>query len=184
MLKWIILILSATLLTIIVISIIKVMLKSEKDSKKIKTEDKVGKSQEEYVPEQAPIDIHSASSGAPITEMSIDDKKIEADFVNDVIDDVPDLPMPPDSGFTDNIDNEFIDYSNFAHNNKGRRRQHIDFDLDGELADEYIPSTPDFSYIPRRAPQKKQPIRTQLNELPTELKVLMLSDIFDRKFFD
>lgn len=178
MIKWVILAIGAVLLTCIVIKIIKVMLKAEKDSNQ-KSSSKDETTQEEYIPEERPIDIHSASSGVPITDMSSKDKEVEADFVNSVLDDMP----ISDSGFIDSIDDDFDDYSKFAHS-KGRRRPPIDFDLDGDFADEYIPDSPDFNYLPRRRPQKKKTIEKELNDLPTELKVLMLSDIFDRKFFD
>lgn len=179
MLKWIILILVLSVVTIFVIALIKFMLKAEKDSKKadISTAEQV---KEEYKQEEAPINIHSASGAIPVTDMS--SKAQEDNFINDIIDDVPDLPMPMgNNGFFDDADDEFNDYSKFAHNSKGRRRQ-PDFDLEGDMADEYIPDSPDFNYLPRRRQTKKQPIEQSLNELPTELKVLMLSDIFDRKF--
>ena len=181
MLKWVLLFVGIFIATVFVIALIKFMLKAEKDSKKIATEDVVGKP-EEYKPEEAHINIHSASGAIPVTDMSNHyDKKSEQDFVNDIL---ADFDKPIDSGFVDNIDDEFADYSNFARNSKGRRRPPIDFDLEGDMADEYIPSSPDFNYLPRRRQPKKQPINKALNEMPTELKVLMLSDIFDRKFFD
>lgn len=89
------------------------------------------------------------------------------------------------SGFTDHEDEEFFDYSRHMRNRK--KRKPVDFDLEGEMADdfEYIPSSPDFSYLHNHRPPKKKPtLEKSLNEMPTELKVLMLSDIFDRKFFD
>ena len=167
---------------IFVVAFIKFMLKTEKDSKTAEIKDSDNKS-EEYVSQDAPINIHSASAGIPPTDMSNNVSK-STDTYRDMIDDVPDLPMPEFNGFIDDLDNDFSDYSQFAHNSKGRRRKPVDFDLDGDLADEYIPSSPDFNYLPKRQPRKKKSISTELNELPTELKVLMLSDIFDRKFFD
>ncbi len=178
MLKWILLVVGIVISTIFVIALIKFMLKAEKDSKNITTEDVVGKPKE-YEPEDnnnAPVSVHSASAAIPVTDMS---KKDEQDFVNDIM---ADFDGP--SGFVDDIDDEFADFSDFAHKSKGIRRPQIDFDLDGDMADEYIPSSPDFNYLPRRRQSKKQPIDKALNNLPTELKVLMLSDIFDRKFFD
>lgn len=182
MLKWVLLIIGLSVLTIFVVAFIKFMLKTEKDIKKSDSKASEDKPVEEYTPEERPMDIHSASSVIPITDMSKHDAKAEQDFINDIMADF-DAPISS-NGFMDNIDDEFADYSKFAHNSKGRRRKPIDFDLDGDMADEYIPSSPDFSYLPKRQKQKKQPLNKALNELPTELKVLMLSDIFDRKFFD
>ena len=183
MLKWVLLIVGLTIATIFVVAFIKFMVKTEKDSKKSDKSEKEETVVDEYKPEERHIDIHSASSAIPITDMSKhDDAKAEHDFINDIMADF-DTPISS-GGFMDDMDDEFADYSKFAHNSKGRRRKPIDFDLDGDMADEYIPSSPDFSYLPKRQKQKKQPINKALNELPTELKVLMLSDIFDRKFFD
>ena len=179
MIKWVLLAVGVLLATIFVVLFIKYMLRTEKESK-TSTEQKAETVEEEYKP-QNHVDIHSASAGVPVTDMSakpIDEYKPHSD----VIDDVPDLPMPPYSGFSDDLDSDFADFSDFAHKSKGRRRKPIDFDLDGDLADEYIPDSPEFSYLPKRQPQKRKPLSTELNELPTELKVLMLSDIFDRKF--
>ena len=178
MIKWALLIIGIVVLTWFVIRIIKVMLKTEKESKKIVNEDKV-EAKPEYIPEEKAIDIHSATGGIPITDMSNNTREDEIDFVNSIMDD---FDEPISSNFTDDLDDEFEDYSKFAHGSKGRRRKPVDFDLDGEMADEYIPSSPDFSYLPKRQAKKRQPLSTELNELPTELKVLMLSDIFDRKF--
>ena len=171
MLKWIILAIVLLVVTIFVIRIIKVMLKTEKDSKK--SADKVSETKEvEYQPENPIVDLHS-SNNTIMTDMSVKKDEKVSDFNFD---------MP--SGFTDDVDEDFNDFSAYARGGKGRRRQPVDFDLDGDFADEYIPSSPDFNYLPKRQPKQKKPIATELNELPTELKVLMLSDIFDRKFFD
>jgi hypothetical protein len=177
MLKWIILAITVVVI-LFVIAFIKYMLKVHKADKQKSTP--VSEVTEEYVPEESHIDIHSASSGVPVTDMSKQVEKEEQDFINDIMADF-DAPV---GGFTDSIDDEFVDYSQYARKSKGRRRRPIDFDLDGEMADEYIPSSEDFSYLPRRQKPKKKPIAKELNDLPTELKVLMLSDIFDRKFFD
>jgi len=172
MLKWIILAVGAIVLTVFVVKIIKVMLKTEKESKQPTTEQDKPESKGEYIPQEVPIDIHSSSAGI-VTDMSAKPKT----------DDEYNFDMP--SGFTDLADDEFFDYSAHMHSRKGRRRKPVDFDLDGEMADdfEYIPSTPDFSYLNRNRKPKKKPIEKELNDLPTELKVLMLSDIFDKKYF-
>ena len=177
MFKWVLLAVGLLIATIFVILFIKYMLKIEKADKK--SSETPTEPQEEYQPQDTHVDIHSASGGVPLTDMS--SKPVEEHKSSDLIDDVPDLPMPP-SGFMDDLDSDFADFSDFAHKSKGRRRKPVDFDLDGDLADEYIPDSPEFSYLPKRQPQKRKPLSTELNELPTELKVLMLSDIFDRKF--
>ena len=148
------------------------MLKTEKDSNKSMSVSESGAKEVEYQPENSAIDLHS-SNATIMTDMSVktDEKSPNFDF---------DMP----STFTDDIDEDFNDFSAYARGGKGRRRQPVDFDLDGDFADEYIPLSPDFNYLPKRQPKQKKPIATELNELPTELKVLMLSDIFDRKFFD
>ena len=177
MIKWVLLIVGIILATSIVVALIKIMLKSEKVSKKISSEE-TSNPDKEYQPEQKHIDIHSASSGIPVTDMSVEETKGSVKF--DEMSNIPGI----DNGFLDELDDDFADFSDFAHNSKGRRSNYVDFDLDGDLADEYIPDSPDFSYIPKPRSHKKRAIATELNEMPTELKVLMLSDIFDRKFFD
>lgn len=172
MIKWILLVCVLAILTILTVTFIKLMLRAEKDSKKNTTNEV--DSSKEYIPEEQHIDIHSASDGVSINNMS--DKKDEADFVNSVLNE-------SSNGFIDDVDEDFTDFSSYARSGKSPRPP-IDFDLDGDMADEYIPSSPDFNYLPKRTSTKKQPISKALNELPTELKVLMLSDIFDRKFFD
>lgn len=183
MLKWVLLIVGLVVLIAFVVAFIRFMLVSEKESKTT-VEPKL--QNEEYTPEGEPINIRSSSGGVPLTDMSIKDNandisKEEQDFVNEIMADF-DQPIGG-GGFVDDIDDEFEDYSKFAR--QGRRRQPVDFDLEGEMADEYIPDAPDFSYLHhRRQPKQKSTLDKQLNELPTELKVLMLSDIFDRKFLD
>ena len=167
MIKWFAIFIGAGILILFVVRIIKVMLKTEKESKSNTaiTEEKV----EEYKPENSKIDINSSSSAMPTV-----------DFSNKTMD-TPNY-------FTDNADDEFMDYSQHMHSRGRRRRPKLDdLDLDGDMADndfEYIPSSPDFNYLHGRNQKKKKPLKKELNELPTELKVLMLSDIFDRKFFD
>jgi hypothetical protein len=175
MIKWVLLAVGCLIATIFVVLLIKYMLKTEKETKQQETAKKTESVQEEYQPQNAPTDIHSASGGVPLTDMSVKPSD------NNDLEDTLDFPMPP-SGFMDDADSDFADFSDFAHKSKGRRRKSVDFDLEGDLADEYIPDSPEFSYLPKRQPQKRKPLSTELNELPTELKVLMLSDIFDRKF--
>ena len=146
------------------------MLKVEKESnKQSKGKEEVNQSAE-YKPEDAGIDIHSSNSTI-VTDMS---SKPAEDFNYDA-----------PTGFTDSVDDEFDDYSRHARKSGRRRKPPIDFDLDGEMADdfEYTPGSPDFNLFPeqRRRQDKKQTVQS-LNELSTELKVLMLSDIFDRRF--
>ena len=183
MIKWIALGAGILIATVFVIKIIKTMLKIEKQSNK---KDKASKEsakdapiKEEYVPEKGAIDLTS-SSNTIMTDMSVD---------SSIKDDEQDYYKP--SGFTDSVDDEFKDYSTHVRkHSKGRRRKPVDFDLDGEFADEftddipYIPASPEFGYLRGEGKRKKQPLKKELQDLPTELKVLMLSDIFDRKFFD
>ena len=165
MLKWGILIIVSIIVLIFVVKIIKVMLKSEKESNQSKpTVDIV---EEEYKPNDVAIDIHSSNTSV-VTDMSNKPEQYNESENN---------------MFNDSLDDEFDDYRQFARNNKGRRRIPKDFDMDGEYADEYIPSSPEFSFLNPSKPRKtKKSIETELNNLSTELKVLMLSDIFDRKF--
>jgi len=175
MLKWVIIFIVALVVAIFVIRIIKVMLKTEKESNKpaqeVKTEEKV------YSPESSSIDVGS-STNSIVADMSADAKNL-----NDVKAEY-DFDSPIDNGFFDELDTDFDDYRKYARS--GPRRQiPDDFDIDGDRADEYIPDSPEFGYIPpSRRERKKKSISTELNEMSTELKVLMLSDIFDRKYFD
>ena len=74
MLKWVLLVAGLIIATIFVVALIKFMLKSEKDSKQNASKDEVGKV-EEYKPDEKHIDIHSATSSIPVTDMSNDIKK-------------------------------------------------------------------------------------------------------------
>lgn len=186
MIKWIALGAIILIATVFVIKIIKTMLKIEKQSNKKGKADKESAKdiatapKEEYVPEKGAIDLNS-SSNTIMTDMSVDSGLKE---------DGQDYYQP--SGFTDSVDDEFKDYSAHARkHSKGRRRQAPDdFDLDGDFADEftedipYIPASPEFGYLRGGSKPKRQPLKKELQDMPTELKVLMLSDIFDRKFFD
>jgi len=152
------------------------MLKIEKNSNKHSKDDS-NDNAENYEP-QKPIDLNS-STATIVTDMSNKPKELTE------VKDEEIYGMP--SGFDDKIDNEFSDYSKHTHNRNGRRRIPDDFDLEGDLADifedksEYLPASPQFSYL-RDRKQQKQPLKKELQDMPTELKVLMLSDIFDRKF--
>ena len=167
MIKWIIIFAIAIIVILFVIRIIKVMLKSEKDSNKPaeNNTEEVSEPYKEFDAKDSAISTGSGSSNI-VTDMS-DHSKDEFG-----------------SAFYDDIDNEFNDYRRHARQNNNRNSFPEGFDFDGDRSDEYIPDSPEFSYIPRRQPSKKKPIDKELNEMPTELKVLMLSDIFDRKFFD
>lgn len=89
---------------------------------------------------------------------------------------------------TDHQDDEFFDYSGYMRNKPSRPSIPDDMDLSGDFADdfEYIPSSPDTNYLSRYANPKKKAekgtLAQNLQELPQELKVLMLSDIFDKLF--
>ncbi len=184
MIKWIALGAGILIATVFVIKILKTMLKIEKESNKKDNKDSAQANtahaeKEEYEPQNSAIDLNS-SSNTIMTNMSVD---------SGIKDEGQDYYKP--SGFTDSVDDEFKDYS--AHvrkHSKGRRRQPVDFDLDGDFADEfntdipYIPASPEFGYLRGNDKPKRQPLKKELQDLPTELKVLMLSDIFDRKFFD
>jgi len=177
MIKWIVLAVVLLILIIFAVRVIKTMLKIEKDSKKPSDNQEDTVKQEEYVPENSGVDIRS-SSATIMTDMSSKANDETSDF---------DFPKMSESGFYDDLDDDFTDFSQYANSYKGRGSRDfddLDFDLDGDFADEYIPSSPEFSYIPRRQPTRKKEVSTELNEMSTELKVLMLSDIFDRKFFD
>ena len=182
---WIALIVGVVLVTFVAIRIIKVMLKTEKESNK-PTENK-SQSSEDYHPDKTAIDISSSSASGPVVDFTTPAKPqgaINTDFDDLFSDDISNMAGV---GFDDKADDEFADFSHHMHTRKGRRRKPIDFDLDGDMADsdfEYIPGATDFSYLNKRQPKPKKPLSNELNELPTELKVLMLSDIFDRKFFD
>lgn len=150
------------------------MLKVEKASNKADKVEEKGKTAEEYTPLDAQIDVHS-SNASIVTDMSNNGKSVDGGY---------DMQ---DSIFKDSIDDEFEDYSRFARGGKANKYYPpIDFDLDGEFADdlEYIPDSPDFSYLHHRKKKEKKPLNKSLNELPDEIKAIMLSDIFDRKFFD
>lgn len=177
MIKWLILGICAIIATIFVIIIIKIMLKTEKDSNKRQTSE-TPKKDEVYSPKEIAVDTHSDVMNTPVADFSNEPSKLQ--HSSDLLDDVPDMPF---GQFTDDLDDDFLDYSKFAHNSKGRRRKPpMDFDLDGDLADEYIPDSPEFSYIPRRRKSSTKEEPVSINDLPTEIKVLMLSDIFDKKF--
>ena len=174
MIKWIAIGFVAVIVVVIAIRIIKVMIKTEKDDKQASAP-AVKEEAKEYVPQEVAPDIQSASSAVPMADFN--------DNAN--LDDA--MEYKP-TGFTDHLDDEFFDYSSHLHSRKSKKRNEVDFDLDGEMADddfEYIPSTAEFGYLPMTPPKpKKKTLEKSLNEMPTELKVLMLSDIFDRKFFD
>lgn len=163
--------------TIFVIRIIKVMLKTEKQSKS--TEQPKAEQSAEYVPENTAIDITSSNSNI-VTDMSVKPN-------NDLSKSTGNYDEMSGNSFLDELDTEFADYSAHLKNRKNKRNStdFSDFDLDGELADdfEYMPNDANFVYPNRKPPtERKKSIDRELNELPTELKVLMLSDIFDRKF--
>ena len=144
------------------------MMKIEKDSNKKEQKDE---QTEEYAPMNTQIDAHS-NDNSIVADMSVKPKEEKSQ------------PKISDGGFLDNIDDDFLEYSKHARKS-GRRRKPIDFDLDGDFADEdleYIPDAPDFDFIRRDMPKKKKPLHKSLNELPDELKALMLSGLFDPKF--
>ena len=176
MIIWVFISALVLVLIIFAIRIILVMLKTEKESKPDKKPQKI--EDKTYTPVNAPINVGSATNSI-VTDMSTDAKNLDnvkAEY---------DFDMPDDNGFLDELDDEFADYRAYARSGSRKTDIPTDFDFDGDRADEYIPDSPEFSYIPpRRNPEQKKPVSTELSEMSTELKVLMLSDIFDRKFFD
>jgi hypothetical protein len=172
MIKWIIILAIVIIATVFVVRIIKVMLKAEKDSNKKdiassspETLETQSAEPEKFKAEDAAISTGSGTSNI-VTDMS---EREDDDFIN---------------AFYDNADTEFNDYSKYARKNRNPYPLPDDFDFEGDRSDEYIPDSPEFSYIPRRQQSKKKPIKKELSDMSTEMKVLMLSDIFDRKFFD
>lgn len=86
---------------------------------------------------------------------------------------------------TDHADDDFFDYSSHIRNRKPKSHT-PDFDLDGEFADdfEYTPSSPELNYTYRHTKPKpsENTLADNLLDMPEALKVLMLSDIFDKLF--
>lgn len=174
MLKWVVLGAVGLVVVVLVIKVIKTMLKIEKQDKQESVAE--SKQEESYTPAESNVDMRSADSFMTDMSNDITADKSSAEYQFDAT-----------TGFSDHADEEFYDYSAHVRNRKGRRRQpQPDFDLDGDFADdfEYQPSNFEYLNPQRRRASKKKPVSTELNELSTELKVLMLSDIFDRKFFD
>lgn len=165
MIKWIIISAVVIIVSVFVIQIIKVMLKAEKESNKTSETSDTNQSSGSFNAQDAAISTGSSINNI-VTDMS---EHAKDDYTNT---------------FYDNADSEFKDYSHHAKKNSNHNSIPEDFDFDGERSDEYIPDSPEFSYIPRRQPPEKKPIERELNDLPTEMKVLMLSDIFDKKTFD
>ena len=168
MIKWIIIAAITIVVTVFVIRIITTMLKAEKHSNKA-AETPTTNDAETYKAFDASNTAISTGSGTNniVTDMSEHEKDNFG------------------SQFYDNLDKEFNDYRRHARKNSNQNSFPEGFDFDGDRSDEYIPDSPEFSYIPRRQQQsKKKPVDKELNELSTEMKVLMLSDIFDKKFFD
>ena len=143
--------------------IVKVMASSNKEDKQVKEAIKQEPTQE-YVSlnsDEKPSVTNSANN-----DFSVDNFKIT------------------DTGFTDHADDEFFDYSAHMRNRKGREVP-IDFDTDGDFADnfEYEPSSPEFDFLHKHQPKPKPKNLPQtLNELPDEIKALMISGLFDPKF--
>lgn len=165
MVKWIIIFAVVLIVAIFVIRILKIMLKAEKDSNKL----------DEVQPDNSTYNTFDANNTSINTGSG--SNNIVTDMSNHSQDEFG-------STFYDNQDTEFNDYRRHARKNGKDNSFPEGFDLEGERSDEYIPDSPEFSYIPRRQqPIKKASIKKELNELSTEMKVLMLSDIFDKKFF-
>lgn len=143
------------------------MLKTEKDSNK-------------------PAETKPEEVSEPYKEFDAKDTAISTGSgTNNIVTDMSDHSKDEfGSLFYDDLDSEFNDYRRHARKNSNSNPFPDGFDFEGDRSDEYIPDSPEFSYIPRRQQPKKKPIKKELNDMPTELKVLMLSDIFDRKFFD
>ena len=186
MLKWVILASVVGIVILLSVRIIKVMWKSEKDSKEVKSVEQTENNNANYVPQA----LESDEVDGEIKKKSIDDFLV-TDFAkgtnsdNEFEDYDFARSRTSDGGFTDFNDDEFIDYSNHMRNGKSRPTPE-DFDLDGDSADEefeYIPNAPDFSYLQnRRQKAQKKTLEKSLNELSDEMKVLMISNLFDTKF--
>ena len=88
-----------------------------------------------------------------------------------------------DTGFTDHTDEEFFDYSEHMRNRTNQ--QSPNFDIEGDFADNfnYEPSGPQFEFLHQQTSKPKpKKLNETLNELPDEIKALMVSGLFDRKF--
>lgn len=182
MVKWVVLLAVAGIIILLAVRIIKVMWKSERDSETNQSSQANGETTGSYVPaksNESNDEIKKAKQDdflvADFTKYSSGNNDFgEHDFVKS---------KTSDSGFSDFDDDEFLDYSNHMRNRKIRDIPE-DFDLDGENADddfEYIPSSPDFSYLQNQKP-KKNTLKRSLNGLSDEMKVLMISNLFDTKF--
>ena len=165
MIKWIIISAVVIIVTVFVIRIIKVMLKAEKDSNNPQSQPEQTEVYKEFSAKDTSISTGSGSNSI-VTDMSNHPKD---EF---------------GSAFYDSLDKEFNDYRRHARKPSSNNSFPDGFDFEGDRSDEYIPDSPEFSYIPRRQQSKKKPIKKELNDMSTEMKVLMLSDIFDKKFFD
>lgn len=86
---------------------------------------------------------------------------------------------------TDHVDEDFFDYSSHVRN-RNPKPYVPDFDFEGDFADdfEYTPSSPEFNYTSRhvKPKQDEKSLADNLLDMPEALKVLMLSDIFDKLF--
>lgn len=147
--------------------IVKIMASSNKEDKneaKISNEQS-NKELQEYVPINQD-EPNKAVESSNNNHFSVDDFKIS------------------DTGFTDHADDEFFDYSAHMRNRKGREVP-LDFDTKGDFADnfEYEPSSPELDFLHKHQPKPKPKNLPQtLNELPDEIKALMISGLFDPKF--
>ena len=148
--------------------IVKVMASSNKEDKKqdkVVTKDIKQEPVQEYTPlsQEEKSSVNTQSSN---TDFSVDDFRIT------------------DTGFTDHKDDEFFDYSAHMRNRKGREVP-IDFDTDGDFADnfQYEPSSPEFDFLHKHQPKPRPKNLSQtLSDLPDEIKALMSSGLFDPKF--
>lgn len=99
-------------------------------------------------------------------------------------DETPPIEETPHT-LTDHTDDDFFDYSSHIRNRKPAPHT-PEFDLDGDFADdfEYTPSSPEFNYTNRHIKPNtdEKSLADNLLDMPEALKVLMLSDIFDKLF--
>ena len=188
MLKWILLASVGIVVLVIAFRIIRVMWKSEKSSKNnakspVESENTT---LQEYVPmtqeiKESSKDLKDKQEADFLTDFTKDSLN---DINNGLDNDFYETKLS-DSGFGDSNDDEFADYSNHMRN---RTRSDLpkDFDIEGDKADddfEYVPSSPEFSYLHTHQQQSKQKtLEKSLNELPNEIKALMISNLFDTKF--
>lgn len=184
---WIIIAAGALLIALIVVKIIKAMLKAEKESNKQQTNKQESENNNLNTPEldiDKPIVEDSSSNiDTSVDTNSPEISKEDWEEFNAKMREFDSLMA--DGGFTDHEDEEFFDYSKHLRNRKNNVKPPVQMDLEGDLADNFVyePSAPELSYLnTHRQRNIKKSTKTSLNNLPDEIKVLMISNLFDKKF--